>query len=965
MRYRWKQFTVTALMLCLMLCLFPVATAAQNRKLRVGYMDADGFIMKDKNGSFKGYGVEYLNKIAYYTGWEYEYVYGTWDEQLKLLERGELDLLCNAQYTSERAGIYGYPDYPIGQETSVLYARPDDEDIYYEDYTAMDGRKIGLMQSSHQNRQVTRLESKYGIHMEKIYYDSTQDVLDALTSREVDLVLLGGLAIHNGLKVVAQFGADPFYLITNKNDVDLLEELNDTLEQINSFSPYFERGLYQKYYGNTTTYSYPLLTREEHAYLQECAPVKIGCIDGFIPLCYRDQETGKADGILPALITAAAEKSGLPFELVLLDDAGDVTEYLYNGEVDLLVGVIYKMNLDTSSRLVVSEPLMDETLIMLAKTGMPESMKDEIRVALPNQLSYLEPQLQTYYPQSDVWYYNTVEGCIDALISGNADITVQNSYVASYYLQKKPYQVLTATSFMDFDDPIAIVGGPEIDSHIMSIINKSVLCIPLEERISILTRFSIAKPYKDSVTDILWYYRYPFGVIVVLLIFLIVVTTLLRGRRIKIRMAQKEAETYKKMSETDILTGVYQRQTFYIKSRELLDQNPETLYQFIYLNIENFKLINDLLGTEAGDWVLMNIASWIKEYAGQNDGVAGRLDSDHFILCVPFKEEQGELVVKLLSKELKKDPIDMDITVNCGVYGAVDRTRDVQLMCDRAHLAANDSKGNVMKPVTYYSHEHRERLMQKQAILNEMRSALTDHQFQIYLQPQICMKSGKMIGAEALVRWIHPERGVISPAEFIPIFEQNGFIARLDLYVFEEVCKLQKRWREEGRTAIPVSVNLSRVNFYSRTLREQLLRILDQYEVKPEMVELELTESAYADDVHEIYSHLRQLQSDGFRILMDDFGSGYSAFNMLKDAPVDILKLDLRFLYKSDPYHRSWQILKSILSMAKELGIPVIAEGVETSEQAEVLSKTSCYAVQGYYHSRPVDVSSFEEKYLN
>lgn len=965
MRYRWKQFwvTVTAFVLCL--CLLPDTAAAQSRKVRVGYMDTDGFIMKDANGGFRGYGVDYLNKIAYYTGWEYEYVYSTWDEQLKLLERGELDLICNAQYTRERAGIYGYPDYPIGQEATVIYARPDDVDIYYEDYAAMDGKKIGLMRASFQNRNATRLENKYGISLDRVYYDSSHDIIEALTGHEVDLALLGGLALHEGLKVVAQFGADPFYLITDKGDPALLAELNDALEQINSFSPYFEQELYQKYYGGATFFASPLLTREEHAYLLDCPPVKIGCIEGFVPLCYRNEETGSADGILPALVTAAAQKSGLPIEIILLKDTGDIMEYLYHGEVDLLAGVVYKMGMDVDRGITVSEPLLDETLVMIARSGSTQSVEGTVRIALPNQLSYLAEDLLPYFPQNETGYYHSVEDCIDSVVSGDADITLQNDYVANYYLQKKTYQTLTATSFLEFDDPLAIAGEPGIDRRVISIINKSIPCISPEERAGILTRFTIAKPYRDSIGDTLWYYRYIIGIIAILLITLIVVSTLLRNRRIKIKRARTEAETYKRISERDILTGVYNRQMFYARARELLDQNPETLYQFIYLNIENFKLFNDLLGTEEGDRILTRIAGWAKEYAHAGGGVAGRLDSDHFILCVPSKEEQGELVVQLLSQELKKDLADMDITVNCGVYTAVDRTKKIQLMCDRAHLAANDSKGNVMKPVTYYSSAHRERLMQKQTVLNEMRSALAGHQFQIYLQPQIGMENGRLIGAEALVRWIHPERGVIPPAQFIPVFEQNGFITSLDLYVFEEVCKLQKRWREEGREAIPVSVNLSRVNFYSRTLREQLLRILEMYEVKPELVELELTESAYAVDDHEVYSRLQKLQSDGFRILMDDFGSGYSSLNMLKEAPVDILKLDLRFLYQSDPYQRSWQILKSILSMAQELGIPVIAEGVETKEQMEVLAGTGCYAAQGYYHSRPVEVAVFEEKYLN
>lgn len=954
-----------AFLLCISFCTCPVPAAAASEKVRVGYMDYEGFIASDGNGNFEGYGAAYLNKVAQYTNWEYEYVFGTWSDLLAMLEEGMIDLVCAAQYTEERAAVYGYSKYSIGQESAVVYALSDNNDIYYEDYEAMDQKRVGILRDSYQNHVADTLEKNQGITLHEVFYDSEQEVVKALTEGSIDLALLGELVLHNDLKIVAQFGASPFYFITNKGKPELLETLDRALEQINTFSPYFEEGLYKKYYEARTGFSKPLITREEQSFIENADSIKIGCIDGFIPLCYRNPDTKEADGIIPGLVTAALKKSGLPFEIVLLKDNKDIMEYIHDGEVDLLAGVVYEKGLSGYGGLTVSEPLLDETLVMLAKSGDSASVEGVVKIALPNQLSYLEHRLSAYFPQYEIRYYDTVEDCIDSLLTEENNITLQNDYVANHYLQRKLYQGLTATSFLEFDDPLAFVGKSQDDKRLISVINKSIPCISLEERSAILTKFSIGNPYEDSVADLLWYYRYSVMIIVALLGVIAGVTILLHSRRTKMMLAKKEADAYRKISERDNLTGVYNRQMFYTRAGEVLDQNPDIQYHFIYLNIENFKLVNDLFGTGEGDHILIHIANWVRDYAQQNNGVAGRLDADHFILCVPSQAEQGELVVHLLHEELKKASIDMDITVNCGVYAAVEETRNVQLMCDRAHLAADDSKGNVLKPVSYYSDAHRERLMQVQSVLNEMRAALDEKQFQIHLQPQMDMRSGRLIGAEALVRWVHPERGVIAPGHFIPIFEQNGFIAKLDLYVFEEVCRLQKRWKEEGRKPIPISVNLSRVNFYSRTLREQLLRILDLYGVEPGMVELELTESAYAVDDHEIFNRLRQLQSDGFRILMDDFGSGYSALNMLKDAPVDILKLDLRFLYKSDPYHRSWQILKSILSMTEALDIPVIAEGVETFEQVEVLSKTGCYAAQGYYYSRPVEVAQFETAYLS
>lgn len=965
MKNRIKRFMTIAFLLCFSFCIRTAPAAAATEKVRVGYMDYEGFITPDGNGNFEGYGAAYLNKVAQYTDWEYEYVFGTWSNLLLMLQEGTIDLVCAAQYTEERAALYDYSQYSMGQESTVIYVLPDNDDIYYEDYKAMDQKRIGMLRGSYQNRVAEKLEKDQGITLHEVFYESDQEVMNALSEGSVDLALLGELALHNNLKIVAQLGSSPFYFITNKGKPELLKTLDRALEQINTFSPYFEEGIYKKYYGAGNGCPRPLITREEQSFIENTGPIRIGCIEGFVPLCYRNPDTREADGILPALVTAAVKKSGLPFEIVLLKDNKDIMEYIHDGEVDLLAGVVYEKGLSDYGGLTVSEPILDETLVMLAKTGDNTSVEGGVKIALPNQLSYLERRLSAYFPRYEIRYYDTVEDCIDSIVTDENDITLQNNYVANYYLQRKLYQGLTATSFLDFDDPLAFVGKSQDDSRLISVINKSIPCISLEERSEILTEFSIGNPYEDSVADLLWYYRYSVMIIVALLGVIAGVTILLHSRRTKMMLARKEADAYRRISERDILTGVYNRQMFYVRAREALDQNPDIRYQLIYLNIENFKLVNDLFGTGEGDRILIHTANWIRDYAQQNSGVAGRLDADHFILCVPSQTEQGELVVHLLQEELKKISIDMDITVNCGVYTVVEGTRNVQLMCDRAHLAANDSKGNVLKPVSYYSDAHRERLMQVQSILNEMRTALDKKQFQIHLQPQIDMSSGRLIGAEALVRWVHPERGVIAPGSFIPVFEQNGFIAKLDLYVFEEVCRLQKRWKEEGRKPIPISVNLSRVNFYSRTLREQLLRILDLYGVEPGMVELELTESAYAVDDHEIFNRLRQLQSDGFRILMDDFGSGYSALNMLKDAPVDILKLDLRFLYKSDPYHRSWQILKSILSMTEALDIPVIAEGVETFEQVEVLSKTGCYAAQGYYYSRPVEVAQFEAAYLS
>lgn len=961
-----KRIRYAALLFLTLLCLIGTGTgvfAQDHKKVRIGYMDYDGFIVSNPDGSYQGYGVAYLNKLAQYTGWEYEYTFSTWKDLLEQLKDGKIDFLCTAQYTPERARVYRYSDYAIGQEASVIYARQGDDSIFYEDYPAMDGKRIGMLEESFQNGMLKQYEEKHGISMEASYFSTDRELIHALDNGTVDLVLLGGLSLHTELKVVAQFHPTPFYIITGLQNEALIGELNEAQENINTFFPNFQNQLFEQYYGASAASNEPLLTREEADYIKHSDPVLVGCIGGLVPLCYRDQKTGEADGMLPAMIHILGERSGLKLKCVLLENETNAMEDLKNSQIDLLVGIPNEPYMWTDSSVWISEPLLKENLIMIARPGRKPRPDGSLKIAMPHQYSFLTQSLSSFFSPYSIQYYNTVEECIDSLIAGENDITLQNNYVANYYLQRKRYQHLIATSIPDIYDSMPIVGNEKTDKRLLSIIDKTLSCLSTQERAGILTAYSIGKPYEDSFPDMLWYYRYTLFAVIILGSLLIAVAMALHKRKIKMRLAQKDADTYRQISQMDALTGIYNRYSFYDHARVVLDENTDIIYQFIYLNIENFKLVNDLFGTDEGDRLLRLIASWCEEYAVEHNGVAGRLDSDHFVLCVPTQEEQGEYVVNLLKSHIKERPFDMDITINCGVYEAQERSKKVQLMCDRAHLASNDSKGNVLKPVTYYSDEHREHLIQTQQIVNEMQTALSEGQFQIYLQPQIDMTAGKLVGAEALVRWVHPVKGILFPGQFIPVFEQNGFIAKLDLYVFEEVCRLQKKWKDEGKELFPISVNLSRVNFFRRRLRDQLLRIISQYELEPKYVELELTESAYADDSHEIYNRLTQLQADGFAILMDDFGSGYSALNMLKDAPVDVLKLDLRFLYKTDPYQRSWQILKSIISMAQELNIPVIAEGVETKEQIDILSNTSCRVAQGYYYSRPVSVPQFELKY--
>ncbi|MEG1777956.1 MAG: EAL domain-containing protein, partial [Angelakisella sp.] len=294
-------------------------------------------------------------------------------------------------------------------------------------------------------------------------------------------------------------------------------------------------------------------------------------------------------------------------------------------------------------------------------------------------------------------------------------------------------------------------------------------------------------------------------------------------------------------------------------------------------------------------------------------------------------------------------------------YVIGDNSISVEEMYNRATLAAKTCKGNYVEFFAYYNDSMSAALLAEQEITNEMNFALENGQFDIYLQPQYNIHTNTPCGAEALVRWIHPRKGILAPDDFIPIFERNGFITKLDYYVWEKTCQCLKKWKEQGIKPYPLSVNVSRVNIYNPNLVETMLKLVRKYELEPELLKLELTESGYTDNPAAMKKVMKQFQSNGFTIMMDDFGSGYSSLSLLKDITIDVLKIDMHFLSQTEDPGRGENIIASVIRMAKWLDIPVIAEGAETGEQVDFLRSVGCDYVQGYYFARPMPISEYEQ----
>lgn len=417
--------------------------------------------------------------------------------------------------------------------------------------------------------------------------------------------------------------------------------------------------------------------------------------------------------------------------------------------------------------------------------------------------------------------------------------------------------------------------------------------------------------------------------------------------------------------EIDALTGLYNAHAFYRHTRQMLDEDPNTKYLMIYWNIDCFKVVNDLYGRTIGDEILQKLAAMLKDRMGTL-GTYGRIGADNFACCLPAQYFTNEDILKRHgSYHFKSLGVDYKLTLHTGLFYIEEKDRKLPIsqICDWAKMAAETIKGKYGCMYAIYDNSMRERMLEEQAIIADMERALENREFFIQVQPIFDAFSKRIVSGEVLVRWRHPEKGIIPPYKFISVFESNGMITQLDHYVWEEACKVICQMKEQGK-CVPVSVNVSRVNLFNPNLGTEILELLEKYKLTTQDIKLEITESAYTENPEQMMEAVKALKDKHFDILMDDFGSGYSSLNMLKDLPVDILKVDMRFMDELETSEKAINVVTSIVHMAKWINMIVVAEGVETEAQSEFLENIGCDRIQGYLYSRPVDTEVFLGKLL-
>ncbi|MGN0374490.1 MAG: putative bifunctional diguanylate cyclase/phosphodiesterase [Butyrivibrio sp.] len=428
------------------------------------------------------------------------------------------------------------------------------------------------------------------------------------------------------------------------------------------------------------------------------------------------------------------------------------------------------------------------------------------------------------------------------------------------------------------------------------------------------------------------------------------------------RSREKLKNLMNRQTNKDIITG-YSNFTRFVEKANNMLRYRDVHYAIGYIDVSNFKTVNDYYGRGQGDCVLKTVADRINDLVMPN-GIFARRFADRFVFMIDYLDIKSlaYIVDTYLSEmDFKIDGMDEVIRIkcNCGIYEVVDYKENIEEMIDKAAIATKLSKNSISTAVTILDKQISSNIIRNQEITYKMNSAYNNKEFVVYIQPKISMSDGKIVGGEALVRWMSSDEGMIPPDRFIPLFEQNGFVSKLDFYVLEQVCSMIRRRTEWGKKIVPISVNQSRLHVYDSLYINKLIKTFDKYSIDKDTIIFEVTESAFTENAQDMIELINRMVQLGYNISMDDFGCGYSSLNMLNQLPICELKLDKQFIDDESP--KSRYIIKTIVRLSHGLGISIVCEGVETFEQVKFLQQVGCDIAQGYYYARPMPMSEFEK----
>ncbi|MDL2318632.1 EAL domain-containing protein [Eubacteriales bacterium OttesenSCG-928-A19] len=945
-----KRF-FTGIVLCMLLSLMLPAHAQQDT-IRVGLPRANDGQAIWTDAPHEEYLMALLGEIAVYTDWRYTYVYGDTDSLLGMLQSGEIDMLAGVYERDTLADDVKYSKYISGYTNALLVASAENTGLRRNDFSAMQGQRIAVAPDT---LALSRLESFLQVHHvggTLVEAETYEEALALLRGGEVDLALARDTGAQ-GSRVIASIPVEPYYFVSDSRHPSLINSLDSAFSMILSTDPNALQALQTRYLQPSTETGLNL-TDAERAYLQALPALRVAVVGNFAPL-QSFAADGTAEGISVELMRHIADSLGIPLQILRVDSAAEAEQAVREGRADAALDMLIAG--EGMDGLALTKPYLSASRIALVRDGVSYPHTG-LRLALIPGMEAL-----TDGSALEVVYADTFEDCVSLVSRGEADYTFGTSHFIEYSSSLPPMHNLRVVTLSGITDSFALGLRRPVKAALLTSLNKAILSIDPEVVQSIALNHTALSggaqiPLGHYIATNPRALLIPASIVVMAVLMMALLLSRQRARHL---------HSLYRMQYTDELTGSLNLAGFRREAPPLLASGGES-YALVYATVRNFQYVNDRYGYAEGDDILCRIADLYRDELGEGE-----------LFC----RTTGGTFVSLRKCETREALFDRLDTLQCGLSRITPQSDscyhlrmtagiylepwnpeqgDIFSMMDRANMAQQQVAPSADVQYAVYHDEMFLSVMRTQELESRMESALENGEFRVYLQPKYNLVKMKPVGAEALVRWLDRGR-LIPPDEFIPHFERNGFIARLDRFVFSEVCKVIRRWMDASLPLVPVSINVSRVQLYKPDFVESYVTIKNNYGIPDGMLELEFTESILFEDVQRLISIVKALRENGFECSIDDFGKGYSSLTMLKNIPADIIKLDAQFFESGIDEHRDTIVIESVVDIAKALGMTTIAEGIENQGQIRLLQLVGCDMAQGYLFSRPVDIESFE-KYL-
>lgn len=935
----------------------------ESQSVKVGWFESAGYFEKDRKNNLIGFGVDYLNAVANYTGWEYEFVEGTREECLEMLQNGEIDVMSPVRIDMELENVQ-ISDEVIGENFGYIYKLGNNFNISYEEYSKFNQMIIGIEKGSGIEKDIVSYCKEHNFRFyDIVYFDTVNEMQTELAERKIDAIAVDSYVNVDNLKVVGRFSNGRVAFAVS--DEALLAPLEQAIKNIKLDVPEFGEDLKQRYFleSSQTNLEY---SAEEKEFLKAGRKYNVVLVKEQYPISYKSTEEMGQKGIVVDVLKKLEHYSGITFDIIYVDSYAQAEEMLQSGEADIFGGdIVVKKNINSlfetsevefeDERKEYVTEFYDMEMALIGRKGT--DVDAHLKVAVPAYVKKCIPELEIMYPKYEFVVYDSDEECLNSILNRQVEaavqsdmkineITIYDKYKALQNLKFIPGNYTAAFTVMTADDIMVNILNKTLnsisDSYMATIENNNIQHIAMEE----MTLWEFVVRYR--------------GYFVLTIILLGLINSAAIGYR-KYRNEKKEKEK----AYSDSLANVSSMEKFRIDVEPILKSNRKMDYFLISIDIEQFKIINDLYGYEEGDKVISYLGSVLKKQL-EKESFITRSNAECFIILKKAKDiVDVEYYLRLIFNKVENDIVkygsEYKLILKAGIYEIVDDDFVLSSIIDKANIAKRNREVGHESTYAIYSETMRQIAIEGKKIENDMKRALEAGEFKVYLQPQVDLKTGKIVSAEALVRWIEPEKGLIPPIKFIPLFEKNGFVCKLDYYVWEEVIKTLAKWRENSQIMVPISINLSRADIQKKGMLEKIIQLLDKYGISSEWVKAELTESMCLENDKLVLRKMELLKRKGIKIAVDDFGSGYSSLHMLKEMPIDILKIDKSFLnYEREMQEKDEILIRDVVELGKHLRMVIITEGVESLEQSDFLKEIGCDLVQGYYYGRPMPIENFE-----